>query len=122
MEFEGRRIIEPANEESDKNTHTSQNESDKEVEVLAQEPPQQHESIALRRPERSRRKPGWLEDMATYTSLVDDEIPTTYSEAAQSSEEEEWRKAMVEEMQSLEKNQTWRLISLPKGKKAIGCK
>ena len=29
---------------------------------------------------------------------------------------------MNEEMKSLEKNQTWKLASLPKGKKAIGCK
>ena len=29
---------------------------------------------------------------------------------------------MDEEMQSLQKNQTWKLASLPKGKKAIGCK
>ena len=29
---------------------------------------------------------------------------------------------MEEEMQSFQKNQTWKLASLPKGKKAIGCK
>ncbi|PWA94422.1 Retrovirus-related Pol polyprotein from transposon TNT 1-94 [Artemisia annua] len=35
---------------------------------------------------------------------------------------EKWRIAMREEMQSLEKNQTWELTNLPKGKKAIECK
>src|SRR4051812_27940565 len=30
--------------------------------------------------------------------------------------------AMVEEMESLHKNQTWDLVELPKGKRAIGCK
>ncbi|KAL0453640.1 UNVERIFIED_CONTAM: Retrovirus-related Pol polyprotein from transposon TNT 1-94 [Sesamum latifolium] len=29
---------------------------------------------------------------------------------------------MVEEMESLQKNRTWELVQLPKGKKAIGCK
>ena len=29
---------------------------------------------------------------------------------------------MDEEMNSLRKNQTWNLVQLPKGKKAIGCK
>ncbi|KAL0401655.1 UNVERIFIED_CONTAM: Retrovirus-related Pol polyprotein from transposon TNT 1-94 [Sesamum latifolium] len=30
--------------------------------------------------------------------------------------------AMVEEMESLQKNHTWELVQLPEGKKAIGCK
>ena len=29
---------------------------------------------------------------------------------------------MVEEMESLHKNQTWELVELPTGKKTIGCK
>ncbi|GJU35463.1 retrovirus-related pol polyprotein from transposon TNT 1-94 [Tanacetum coccineum] len=37
-------------------------------------------------------------------------------------ENEKWRIAMSEEMQSLQKNQTWELTNLPEGKKAIGCK
>lgn len=45
--------------------------------------------------------------MVAHTSIiVNDEIPTTYQEAVQSSEDEEWRNAMNEEMQSLHKNQT----------------
>jgi len=31
-----------------------------------------------------------------------------------------WKDAMVEEMSSLYKNDTWELTELPKGKKAIG--
>ena len=30
--------------------------------------------------------------------------------------------AMVEEIESLQKNQTWELVQLPAGKRAIGCK
>lgn len=29
---------------------------------------------------------------------------------------------MIESMQALEKNNTWALTSLPKGKRAVGCK
>lgn len=43
--------------------------------------------------------------------------PLTYEEA---SEKEEWRKAMTEELLSIEKNKTWELVDLPEGKKAIG--
>ena len=45
--------------------------------------------------------------------------PLYYEEAA---EKEEWQKAMVEEMKSIEKNGTWKMVDLPKGKKAIGLK
>ncbi|RVW34037.1 putative mitochondrial protein [Vitis vinifera] len=33
-----------------------------------------------------------------------------------------WKDAMVEEMKALQKNDTWELVELPKGKKTIGCK
>ena len=32
-----------------------------------------------------------------------------------------WRSAMIEEMDALNDNDTWDLIQLPAGKKAIGC-
>jgi len=33
-----------------------------------------------------------------------------------------WTQAIQEEMEALQKNNTWMLISLPKGKKTLGCK
>ena len=33
-----------------------------------------------------------------------------------------WKDEMVEEMKALQKNDTWELVELPKGKKTIGCK
>jgi Reverse transcriptase (RNA-dependent DNA polymerase) len=33
-----------------------------------------------------------------------------------------WRATMSEELKALEKNETWSLITLPKGKKPVGCK
>ena len=45
--------------------------------------------------------------------------PTHYGETA---EKEEWRRAMLEEMKSIEKNGTWEIIKLPNGKNAIGLK
>ena len=32
-----------------------------------------------------------------------------------------WRTAMIEEMNALDANDTWNLVDLPTGKKAIGC-
>lgn len=45
--------------------------------------------------------------------------PLCYEEAA---EQPEWKNAMIEEIQSIEKNQTWELVDLPEGKNVIGLK
>ncbi|GKE11221.1 putative RNA-directed DNA polymerase [Tanacetum coccineum] len=48
-----------------------------------------------------------------------DEEPVTYAKA---SKRREWVKAMDSELASIEKNNTWSLVNLPKNKKAIGLK
>lgn len=47
------------------------------------------------------------------------EEPTTFKEAEQSPC---WRRAMLEEMKSIEENKTWNLVDLPAGHKPIGLK
>jgi hypothetical protein len=55
-----------------------------------------------------------------YLSNITNKIePTNFSEANQSPN---WRKAMKEELQVLEKNDTWDIVNLPKNKKPVGCK
>ena len=95
-----------------------------EEEVSNEEPQQQHDlPIAISRPRRETRKPAWFEDMVTYAfPVVEEGIPQTFLEANSSPDKEKWKKAMDEEMQSLLKNHTWKLVRLPKGKKEIGCK
>ena len=46
-------------------------------------------------------------------------IPRNLSEALRN---KEWENAMKLEMEALEKNKTWELVSLPKGKKLVGCR
>ncbi|KAE8678648.1 hypothetical protein F3Y22_tig00111402pilonHSYRG00027 [Hibiscus syriacus] len=121
VEFEGSKIV-PTSKETDVDSPMVEEESDEE-EVQTQEPPQQHESIALRKGKRTIRQPARYADMVSFASPITiDDVPATFNEAVQSSEHKKWRIAMNEEMQSLQKNQTWKLASLPKGKKAIGCK
>lgn len=51
-----------------------------------------------------------------------DSEPATYNEAVVSGDRVKWLSAMQEEMQSLEKNDTWDVVPLPKQKKAVRCK
>ncbi|XP_074287804.1 uncharacterized protein LOC141612955 [Silene latifolia] len=45
--------------------------------------------------------------------------PSNYAEAAK---DRRWREAMSKEIEALETNGTWKIVTLPKGKKPIGCK
>ncbi|CAI7911812.1 unnamed protein product [Closterium sp. NIES-54] len=44
--------------------------------------------------------------------------PSTLKEALESSDAEEWKKAMESELKSIEENGTWELVELPEGRKA----
>src|SRR6266542_1019847 len=46
-------------------------------------------------------------------------IPSDWRAAKQ---DPRWKAAMKEELLALQKNQTWELVSLPAGKRAVGCK
>jgi hypothetical protein len=46
----------------------------------------------------------------------------TYEEAIRNEDQQEWRSAMIEEIEMLKKYETWELVDLPPGRKRIGCK
>ena len=46
-------------------------------------------------------------------------IPKNVQEALN---DPDWKKAMNEEMEALQRNSTWELVSLPEGKKTVGCR
>lgn len=50
---------------------------------------------------------------------IDDDDPTMFEEARGDAR---WRKAMIEDMTSIEENKTWALIDLPPGHRPIGLK
>ncbi|GKA79041.1 zinc knuckle CX2CX4HX4C containing protein [Tanacetum coccineum] len=67
-----------------------------------------------------------VDDMAAYAFAIAEEEdthePITFQEAINSSEKDEWVRAMKEEMSSLKKNHTWELVDQPPGQKLISCK
>ena len=95
------------------------------------------EEVAHRRVKRTRVHPSRLQQYEVYSDdRVTDEEELLPSEEvhialfvdvepisfAQAVKERKWIEAMKEELQSIEKNGTWELVKLPKGKKAIGVK
>ncbi|GKB73282.1 retrotransposon protein, putative, ty1-copia subclass [Tanacetum coccineum] len=78
-------------------------------------------NISLSRPSGSK-----VDDMAAYAFAIAEEEdthePITFQEAINSSEKDEWVRAIKEEMSSLKKNHTWELVDQPPGQKLISCK
>lgn len=62
---------------------------------------------------------GYVSHLAYFTNNSD---PTTAKDALNSENSDEWKRAMQDEMQSLEENNTWTVVDLPKGRKAIKTK
>ncbi|KAK3147062.1 hypothetical protein QOZ80_3BG0277590 [Eleusine coracana subsp. coracana] len=56
---------------------------------------------------------------ASLMVAIEDDEPATAEEAKRV---KEWRDTMIEEMASIEHNQTWSLVTLPAGQRAIGLK
>ncbi|RVW83269.1 Retrovirus-related Pol polyprotein from transposon RE1 [Vitis vinifera] len=56
---------------------------------------------------------------AFVTSLDDTQVPNTIQEAFKISE---WKKAVQDEIDALEKNGTWTITDFPVGKRPVGCK
>ncbi|OAE18143.1 hypothetical protein AXG93_406s1100 [Marchantia polymorpha subsp. ruderalis] len=54
--------------------------------------------------------------------ITEDESPFSYAKSQSVPKKLEWNVAMRKEMESLHDNQTWELVELPNGKRAIDCK
>ena len=85
---------------------------------------QQHHSIAIDRSRRTIKPPTryGFEDLVSDALITSSGDPTTFQEAIHGQEKSRWMGVIVEEIQSLHKNQTWDLVELLEGKRAIGCK
>lgn len=92
-----------------------------------QEPLQQHGSeitSPLGRGRRTINPPQRLGEWYCFTAMASTlpKVPTTYEEAINSPQAEQWKKSMEAEFDSLLLNKTWCLEDLPPGRKPIRCK
>lgn len=51
--------------------------------------------------------------------LTEINVPENYDEAIKSADSDQWKRAMYEELDSLNRNYTWQLVELPEGHRAI---
>nr|GEZ11521.1 hypothetical protein [Tanacetum cinerariifolium] len=67
-----------------------------------------------------------IDDMTAYALAIaekeDTHEPITFQEAINSSDKDEWVRAMEKEMSSLIKNHTWELVDQPPSQKLVSCK
>ena len=117
--------VSPASENSEPESASS--ESEEEV-VGAQQENLDNYILARDRIRREVKKPSRFDDsdcvayaLATAEEINKDE-PKSYLEARRSKSWKLWNEGMQEEMDSLEKNQTWKLVEKPEKKKIIGSK
>ena len=76
----------------------------------------------IRRSSRSVGAPDKYSPSAYYLLLTDSGEPECYMEAMRLDDSKKWEQAMSDEMSSLDQNDTWVLVDLPKGKRALLCK
>ena len=95
----------------------SRNEEVLEQNPVIQEPPQ------LRRSERVIRRPSrylLYGESFEAVSTEEDEDPTTYKEAVEDIDADQWKSAMDLEMKSMYTNTVWDLVDLPNGVNLLG--
>jgi len=64
-------------------------------------------------------KPSQRYPPSNYILLTYEGESNCFQEACKVEHNKEWKKAMEEEMNSLQENKTWELVNLPKGRKAL---
>ena len=109
-------IVENNNENG--NNNENENNDENNVEVI-------HER---RYPDRNRRQPEHLRDYVVEDQVCNVDfcyienicIPNTYEEAVQSLEADNWKEAMDDEINSLQENEMYMIVPLPKDKQAVG--
>lgn len=132
--------IETDDEESDNEHDTGVSNEDKDETIIPKEntldTPDPNSSIyetpqapsSDDRPKRNVQPPRYLDDYELYiatalsVSADIDDVPLNFSDIENRSDKAEWHSSVNEELQSLEKNNTWKLAKLPKGAKLIGTK
>ena len=63
-----------------------------------------------------------MDEVISYALITVNEDLETFKEAMESPDNESWMQGMMEEMESLKRNDTWQLVDLPRDAQAISSK
>lgn len=113
------------NNETNYETASEQKESSEEKEEDESTYEGTHDLEAPRRSTRERRPPKYSNEYTAIgysaESFVDD-VPDSLEEIERRNDKEEWKHAIQEELNTLERNNTWTLTNLSEGEKTINNK
>ena len=118
MNFQ-RKIEEPEENESTTRVEIGLNEMEEISDTETTEA--EHNSNPTRRSSRQRKAPEYYGEWINVANRIKEE-PKTVKEALNGENQVEWKEAMQNEMDSLNKHEVWDLVKLPAGRKAIGSK
>jgi hypothetical protein len=99
--------------------------SESSEEEEAEEEDEEPHTPVLRRSVRDKRKPERYSPPnfhSNFSLSITDDDPRTVREAVNLEDSKLWKKAMVEEMDALDKNEAWDIVELPAGRKYVGRK
>jgi hypothetical protein len=108
----------------DAKSESSEEEEVEEAEEAEAEEEEPHTPV-LRRSVRDRRQPERYSPpdfRSNFALSITNDDPRTVREAVNSEDSKLWKKAMVEEMDALDKNEAWDIVELPAGRKSVGSK
>lgn len=101
---------------------TTETQQPTEADVHTDDSCQTPEGSIIQEPRRSARLLKSRGKTSAMASSLSSEEPEKYKQAISCKDKDKWIAAMNEELQDIEKNKTWSLVDLPKGRKSIGCK
>ena len=123
-------LIEDSEDEGDDENDGETTETRSERPQRSQQPQKRRSSLPVptRSSNRTRNAPReWWKTSGSsgavaYASMALQNEPRTFKEALESVEAKQWEQAIQDELESLERNNTWELVKLPAGRKPVGCK
>jgi hypothetical protein len=104
--------------------YESSEEEEAEEEEEEEEEEESHTPV-LRRSIRDERQPERYSPPdfhSNFALAIIDDDPRTVREAVNSEDSNLWKKSMVEEMDTLDKNEAWDIVEFPVGRKYVGRK